>query len=180
VPFSERSAGFIWFFSFLVKFAQVQKNGGKLILLLDEPGLTLHGKAQADLLRYFVEKLAPEHQVIFTTHSPFIVPADNLPGVRIVEDRILQQRPGQWVSEGTRELPPQTLVVLLGGGCLPSRRACRGECLRCLTAKRVSSSGRKTVLRRGFTFRFTSASNKYSLYITDPSRGDWTGLAHVQ
>ena len=74
VPFSERSAGFIWFFSFLVKFAQVRKGGGSLILLLDEPGLTLHGKAQADLLRYFGEKLAPKHQVIFTTHSPFMVP----------------------------------------------------------------------------------------------------------
>ncbi len=36
LPFSERSAGFIWFFSFLVKFAQVQKTAGKLILLLDE------------------------------------------------------------------------------------------------------------------------------------------------
>jgi predicted ATP-dependent endonuclease of OLD family len=110
VPFSERSAGFIWFFSFLVKFAQVQKHGGRLILLLDEPGLTLHGKAQADLLRYFVEKLAPEHQVIFTTHSPFMVPADNLPGVRIVEDRILQPRPGQWVSEGTK-VRDDTLVT---------------------------------------------------------------------
>ena len=28
------------------------------MLLLDEPGLTLHGKAQADLLRFFKEKLA--------------------------------------------------------------------------------------------------------------------------
>jgi hypothetical protein len=102
VPFSERSAGFIWFFSFLVKFAQVQKNGGELILLLDEPGLTLHGKAQADLLRYFFEKLAPDHQVIFTTHSPFMVPPDDLPSVRIVEDRITSPKPGQWVSEGTK------------------------------------------------------------------------------
>jgi predicted ATP-dependent endonuclease of OLD family len=89
-------------FSFLVKFAQVQKNGAKLILLLDEPGLTLHGKAQADLLRYFFEKLAPEHQVAFTTHSPFLVPPDDLPSVRIVEDRITSPRPGQWVSEGTK------------------------------------------------------------------------------
>jgi len=102
VPFSERSAGFIWFFSFLVKFAQMRKLGGKLLLLLDEPGLTLHGKAQADLLRYFADKLAPEHQVVFTTHSPFLVPADDLPGVRIVEDRITSPKPGQWVSEGTK------------------------------------------------------------------------------
>ena len=43
VPFSERSAGFIWFFSFLVKFAQIRKHRGNVIILLDEPGLTLHG-----------------------------------------------------------------------------------------------------------------------------------------
>ena len=102
VPFSERSAGFIWFFSFLVKFAQVRKEGATLVLLLDEPGLTLHGKAQSDLLRYFEEKLAPQHQVIFSTHSPFMVPADKLPSVRIVEDRIAAKAPGYWTSEGTK------------------------------------------------------------------------------
>jgi predicted ATP-dependent endonuclease of OLD family len=102
LPFSERSAGFVWFFSFLVKFAQVRKTGGKLILLLDEPGLTLHGKAQADLLRYFNDKLAPHHQVIFSTHSPFMVPADNLPSVRVVEDKLIQSRPGRWIAEGTK------------------------------------------------------------------------------
>lgn len=102
VPFSERSAGFIWFFSFLVKFAQVQKDGKPLILLLDEPGLTLHGRAQEDLLRYFNEKLAPKYQVIFTTHSPFMVPADNLLSVRIVEDQVLTAKNGQRIPNGTK------------------------------------------------------------------------------
>ncbi|PYV14310.1 MAG: hypothetical protein DMG21_18680 [Acidobacteria bacterium] len=102
LPFSERSAGFIWFFSFLVKFAQVRKTGNNLVLLLDEPGLTLHGKAQADLLRYIQEKLAPSHQVAFTTHSPFMVPPDDLPSVRIVEDKLIQTKPGQFRSEGTK------------------------------------------------------------------------------
>jgi energy-coupling factor transporter ATP-binding protein EcfA2 len=102
VPFSERSAGFIWFFSFLVKFAQVQKGGGPLILLLDEPGLTLHGKAQADLLRYFQEKLAPKHQVVFTTHSPFMVPPENLLDVRIVEDQVVTSKTGQRTPNGTK------------------------------------------------------------------------------
>jgi energy-coupling factor transporter ATP-binding protein EcfA2 len=110
LPFSERSAGFIWFFSFLVKFAQVRKTAENLILVLDEPGLTLHGKAQADLLRYFTEKLAPNHQVIFTTHSPFMVPPDDLPSVRIVEDRLLQPQPGRYSSEGTR-VRDDTLVT---------------------------------------------------------------------
>lgn len=102
VPFSERSAGFIWFFSFLVKFALVQKRAGSVILMLDEPGLTLHGKAQADLLRYFDEKLAPNHQVIYSTHSPFMVPADKLASVKIIEDTVIQARPGVYVSKGTK------------------------------------------------------------------------------
>jgi hypothetical protein len=34
VPFSERSAGFVWFFSFLVKFAQIKKQQGNVISFL--------------------------------------------------------------------------------------------------------------------------------------------------
>ena len=55
VPFSERSAGFVWFFSFLVQFAMMRRETDNVIILLDEPGLTLHGKAQEDLLHYIEE-----------------------------------------------------------------------------------------------------------------------------
>lgn len=102
VPFSERSAGFIWFFSFLVKFAQLQEHEGDVIILLDEPGLTLHGTAQKDLLRYFKEKLEPKHQLVFTTHSPFMVPADELDCVRTVEDVVVEDNRGRKKSEGTK------------------------------------------------------------------------------
>ena len=102
VPFSERSAGFIWFFSFLVKFAQIRKHQDNVIILLDEPGLTLHGTAQKDLLRYFKEQLEPNHQLIYTTHSPFMVPADNLASVRTVEDVIRHDNLGRPQSEGTK------------------------------------------------------------------------------
>ena len=73
VEFDNRSAGFVWFFSFLVLFSQVSKKHGNVIILLDEPGLNLHGKAQADLLRFIQEELEPKHQIIYTTHSPFMV-----------------------------------------------------------------------------------------------------------
>ena len=101
VPFSERSAGFVWFFSFLVRFAQIRREAGNVIILLDEPGLTLHGKAQADLLRYIEEKLLPHHQVIFSTHSPFMVPAHRLETVRIVED-VIDKSGRRSVSRGTK------------------------------------------------------------------------------
>jgi hypothetical protein len=114
VPFSERSAGFVWFFSFLVKFAQVQKSPGEVLLLLDEPGLSLHGKAQADLLRYFAEKLEPKHQVIYSTHSPFMVAPDRLLSVRIVEDVVKEPEPQSFVSEGTK-VKEDVLAVDAGG-----------------------------------------------------------------
>jgi predicted ATP-dependent endonuclease of OLD family len=120
VPFSERSAGFIWFFSFLVKFAQVRKSGGSLVLLLDEPGLTLHGKAQEDLLRYFSDKLLPHHQLIYSTHSPFMVPADEMLCARIVEDKTRQEKSGRWTTDGTKvssevlATDPDTLFPLQG------------------------------------------------------------------
>ena len=118
-PFSERSAGFVWFFSFLVKFAQIKDDESPVILLLDEPGLSLHGKAQADLLRFFEEKLVPNHQIIYSTHSPFMVPASAFDRVRIVEDKIAEQGTrrtslGTKVREDVLELEPDTLVPLQG------------------------------------------------------------------
>ncbi len=92
-PFDQRSRGFIWFFSFLVWFDSVQdqlKPGAtintNLILLLDEPALALHALAQNDFLRY-IDHLAESHQVIYTTHSPFMVHSDRLHQVRVVEDK---------------------------------------------------------------------------------------------
>ncbi len=84
--FGEHSAGFVWFFSFLVAFSEYRKAEAPLVLLLDEPGLGLHASAQSDLLRYIDERLAPEHQVIYSTHSPFMVDATELQRVRTVED----------------------------------------------------------------------------------------------
>ncbi len=90
VPFDQRSKGFIWFFSFLVWFDAVQTRAeteDALILLLDEPGLNLHALAQADFLAY-IRELAEKHQIIYTTHSPFMVDNERLENVRVVEDRV--------------------------------------------------------------------------------------------
>jgi hypothetical protein len=102
VPFDDRSAGFVWFFSFLALFSQVKKRNPHVILLLDEPGQTLHAKAQGDLLRYFAEKLAPHHQVIYTTHSPFMVPSESLGTVRTVEDVVDHRDHDNPIVHGTK------------------------------------------------------------------------------
>jgi AAA ATPase domain len=114
-PFGHRSRGFIWFFSFLVWFDSVQHQIGQagssrpgLILLLDEPGLALHALAQADFLRY-IDSLAERHQVIYTTHSPFMVHSDRLQQVRIVEDR---DNVGTVISDNVMGSDPRTIFPL--------------------------------------------------------------------
>lgn len=82
-----RSKGFLWFFSFLAWFGKQKKTKEPLILLLDEPGLFLHAKAQGDLLRYVEDELKGHNQVIYTTHSPFMIDAHHFERVRIVEDK---------------------------------------------------------------------------------------------
>jgi hypothetical protein len=87
-PFDERSRGFVWFFSFIAYFSSIEREHPEqtVILLLDEPGLSLHGAAQADFMRFINERLAVNHQVIYTTHSPFMVEPDRFDRVRTVED----------------------------------------------------------------------------------------------
>lgn len=86
---STRSTGFVWFFSFLSWYSAVKKQDEPIVLLLDEPGLSLHGKAQEDLLRYFEAEIAsnPKHQLVYTTHSPFMVNPARFERVRIVQDK---------------------------------------------------------------------------------------------
>ena len=87
VSFDERSKGFVWFFSFLSYFSHLEETeAGDLVILLDEPGTALHAMAQKDFLRFMDERLAPQCQVIYTTHSPFMVDLEKLNRVRTVQD----------------------------------------------------------------------------------------------
>lgn len=120
--FDDRSRGFVWFFSFLVWFYQLrQEFGSNLVVLLDEPGLSLHARAQADLLRYINEQLRPHYQVLYTTHSPFMIDADNLLSARTVEDVVVTNRQtgeeqllGTRVGEKILSVDPDTISPLQG------------------------------------------------------------------
>lgn len=85
VELDQRSEGFRWLVSFFVVFhAQAGDSLKDAVLLLDEPGLSLHALKQQEF-RKTVSRLAEGNQVIYTTHSPFMVGADELDLVRIVE-----------------------------------------------------------------------------------------------
>lgn len=112
LPFSEHSTGFRWFFSFLAAFSEYEFTNEPLVLLLDEPALGLHAKAQGDFLRFIDERLAPKRQVVYTTHSPFMVQPGKLERVRLVEDK--GQELGAIVSEDVTSTDPDTLFPLQG------------------------------------------------------------------
>lgn len=111
VPFDERSRGFVWFFSFLAYFSELEEGQtSNLMVLLDEPGLSLHARAQQDLLRLIDERLAPRYQVIYTTHSPFLVSPGQFNRVRTVIDH---ERGGTKVSAEIFKADDDTVSPLL-------------------------------------------------------------------
>lgn len=108
LPLKSRSKGFNWFFSFIVWFSKIQDEKDKnFILLLDEPGLNLHASAQADLLR-FINDLSSDYQVVYSTHSPFMVESSRLHRVRTVYD----SDAGSIISDAIQEKDPDTLFPL--------------------------------------------------------------------
>lgn len=85
VELDQRSEGFQWLVSFFVVFfAEAQDKHENAILLLDEPGLSLHALKQRDF-RKTISILAEKNQTLYTTHSPFLVGPDELDLVRVVE-----------------------------------------------------------------------------------------------
>lgn len=85
VELDQRSEGFQWLVSFFVVFfSETSDKHANAILLLDEPGVSLHALKQRDF-RTTIGKLASQNQTIYTTHSPFMVGPDELDIVRVVE-----------------------------------------------------------------------------------------------
>ncbi|MES2062581.1 MAG: AAA family ATPase [Bacteroidota bacterium] len=85
IELDQRSEGFQWLVSFyVVFFAEAMDKHKNAILLLDEPGMSLHGLKQREF-RLTLSRLAQQNQTIYTTHSPFLVGPDELDLVRVVE-----------------------------------------------------------------------------------------------
>ncbi len=80
-----RSLGFRWYLSFYINFlAQTNEaSANEYIFLIDEPGIHLHPAGQKDLVKV-LENLAQKNQVIYTTHSPFMINREFPERVRLV------------------------------------------------------------------------------------------------
>ncbi|TNC49639.1 OLD family endonuclease [Rubellimicrobium rubrum] len=84
IELENRSAGLQWFLSFFLVFTyESEASHENAVVLLDEPGHSLHPLAQRDLSAFF-DGLASTNQLLFTTHSPFLIDGDRLDRVRKV------------------------------------------------------------------------------------------------
>lgn len=84
VELENRSSGLQWFLSFyLVFLVESQEDHSGAILLLDEPGMSLHPHAQRDLSDFF-NNLSENNQLLYTSHSPFLIDPDRLERARKV------------------------------------------------------------------------------------------------
>jgi len=84
IELDQRSRGMQYFFSFYLVFLVEAKGVHRdSILLLDEPGLHVHGTAQQKIVK-FLENLAKQNQLLYSTHSPFMIDGDHLENVRVV------------------------------------------------------------------------------------------------
>jgi energy-coupling factor transporter ATP-binding protein EcfA2 len=89
--FSTRSAGFQWFFSFFAAFSEYQSSNKPIIVLLDEPALSLHGEAQKDFVRFTFEELGRSKQTVYTTHSQHMIDPTQYEKLRAVHDQATRE-----------------------------------------------------------------------------------------
>lgn len=110
IELDQRSEGFQWLVSFFVVFfAEAMDKHKNAVLLLDEPGMSLHGLKQRDF-RGTITRLAEHNQTIYTTHSPFLVGPDELDLVRVVE--LKNRREGTKVHTTISSSDPAGLLPL--------------------------------------------------------------------
>ena len=70
----QRSKGVRWFTSFFLQLKASSLDDGKQsqVILIDEPGGSLHARAQEDVIKVF-EDIKEKIQMIYTTHSPYLI-----------------------------------------------------------------------------------------------------------
>ena len=80
----QRSRGVRWFLSFYMELKAANISDKQMVLLVDEPGVSLHARAQEDVLKVF-EDIKDKIQIIYTTHSPHLVEINKLHRVLAVQ-----------------------------------------------------------------------------------------------
>jgi len=103
---SERSDGLKWYISMFLQLYSSKKTHKYSLILLDEPGTSLHVIAQKKLLELLMQK--GEYQIIYTTHSPFMIDIKNLESIRLIEKTKFTE-----IKNGLNSRNKETLTPIL-------------------------------------------------------------------
>lgn len=94
----QRSKGQQWHIAFYIRVGARVREDIKNVILIDEPGLFLHAKAQKDVL-LILEELSEEAQIVFSTHSPYLIEHEKLERIRLI---IKEEHNGNDEEESTK------------------------------------------------------------------------------
>jgi predicted ATP-dependent endonuclease of OLD family len=106
---TERSKGKQWHLSFYIRVTARSNESKDNIILIDEPGMYLHAKAQSDIYNKLL-KISKKTQIIFTTHSPYLLKYDEIDRIRLVNKSNTNSWINQKVHAGSDK---ETLTPLL-------------------------------------------------------------------
>lgn len=109
----QRSRGVRWFLSFFMELkatAMDQSQRNKL-LLIDEPGVSLHARAQEDVLKVF-DDIKEHMQIVYSTHSPHLIDVNKLYRVIAVQRALEEDMKSETVVLNARSLKAATADTL--------------------------------------------------------------------
>jgi predicted ATP-dependent endonuclease of OLD family len=109
----QRSRGVRWFLSFFLelKATAMDKSQRNKVLLIDEPGVSLHARAQEDVLKVF-DDISEQIQIIYTTHSPHLIDVDKLYRILAVQRAVENDMMSETVVFSARSLKSATADTL--------------------------------------------------------------------
>lgn len=109
----QRSRGVRWFLSFFLelKATAMDKSKKNKVLLIDEPGVSLHARAQEDVLKVF-DDIRQKMQIIYTTHSPHLIDVNKLYRILAVQRAIEDDMRSESLVFSARTLKSATADTL--------------------------------------------------------------------
>lgn len=118
ISLSKRSDGFRWYLSLYLTIYDYLNNDSdvRYILLLDEPNLYLHPGAQKNLLFNVFKKEFKDTQIIYTTHSPYMIDSDNSYSIKIIEkdkQTLIYNSSQEYAEKNTKMKDVDTITPLL-------------------------------------------------------------------
>ena len=109
----QRSRGVRWFLSFFLelKATAMDKSQRDKVLLIDEPAVSLHARAQEDVLKVF-DDIRERIQIIYTTHSPHLIDVNKLYRILAVQRAVQDDMKSETLVYSARSLKSATADTL--------------------------------------------------------------------